>query len=249
MLIYASSYFYSHSIALSTMLCCNSAHCEVTESGMGCVHRSWLTHVSRFLVAPTAYIIILYVHMLAAVDSFSLAKKTSAVSCSEGMSSCCCCWKWNFLHFTRYSCDTFHVWWTGSWTLMWNFFRILYTKHYSYRFIFWRSYSKNKKMATFGKQCKSIRPTGTASVNSRCRILQRVDIHHAADANVEKKLPLTSTFDILTSGSVHAGVLPWAIIGLPSFMSIAPAIFTAWRGYAMDLCLSVCLCVSVCQKL
>ena len=55
-LIYASSYFYNQSLELSTTLYGNSAHYDVAESGVGCVHRSWLTYMWRFLVATAVYI-------------------------------------------------------------------------------------------------------------------------------------------------------------------------------------------------
>jgi len=35
------------------------------------------------------------------------------------------------LHFTRYSGDIFTVWWTGSWTRMWNLFGIQCINNYS----------------------------------------------------------------------------------------------------------------------
>jgi len=55
-LIYASNYFYNQSIELSTTLYWNSDHYEVAKSGMRRVRRSWLTHMSRFLVANAMYI-------------------------------------------------------------------------------------------------------------------------------------------------------------------------------------------------
>ena len=39
-------------------------------------------------------------------------------------------------------------------------------------------------------QCKPTRPTDTATVTSRCKTLQRVDIRHRANANGEEKVDL-----------------------------------------------------------
>ena len=57
--------------------------------------------------------------------------------------------KWKFLHFTRYSGDTFQVWWTGSKPLNVEFLQdSVYLKLFISVY-FWRSCSKNKKVVTF----------------------------------------------------------------------------------------------------
>lgn len=59
-------------------------------------------------------------------------------------------------------------------------------------------------------------------VSPHCKTLQQVDTRHRADANVEEQTDLD--LDLLTSGSVHADVLPWAI-DLLNLVSIALAAF------------------------
>jgi len=89
--------------------------------------------------------IFLKVHRLAAVDSFS----SSAVSCSASMSSCSCCWKWYFLHFTRCSGDNFRY---GG-HVQKHLFRIksglCIPKIFSYRFIFDGVIQKIKRWSLF----------------------------------------------------------------------------------------------------
>ena len=68
----------------------------------------------------------------------------TAVGTTWIVSNWYCCWKWHFLHFTRYSGDIFQVCWTGSQN---TYIVFLHDSVYQKLFIlvhFWRSYSKKK---------------------------------------------------------------------------------------------------------
>jgi len=54
-------------------------------------------------------------------------------------------------------------------------------------------------------QCKPTRSAAAVPINPRCKILQRVDIHHRADANVEKKVLTPAS--VLALSVVHSSLI------------------------------------------
>ena len=75
-------------------------------------------------------------------------------------------------------------------------------------------------------QCKPIRSTGTAPISSCCKTLLRDRLYAIQPMQTMRKKP---DLDLLTSGSVHTEVLSWTK-GLPSLVSIVPAIFLLQHG-------------------
>ena len=85
-----------------------SAHYEVAESGKGCAHSRWLTHMSRFLLPLPCILDNFVSSQIAIVDSFSLLKNKMhfhalgerAATENDIL----------FSDFTRYSSDILQVW-------------------------------------------------------------------------------------------------------------------------------------------